>query len=55
MLRFIEHAIQTGSERILCERVTRLVLSRSGEVLTMKDDNGRLEESDEGGYELKLF
>jgi transcriptional regulator with XRE-family HTH domain len=54
MLRFIEQAIQTGSERVFPERVLLFVLSRPGEALTMKYDNGQNVESDQEGYDLKL-
>jgi transcriptional regulator with XRE-family HTH domain len=53
MQRFIEHAIQTGSERTLTERVTLLVLPRPGEARAMKDDSGQPAETDEDGYQLK--
>jgi hypothetical protein len=53
MHRFIEHIIQTGSERALSERVLLLVLPRPSEARAMKDDAGQLAESDADGYQIK--
>src|SRR5207247_9691963 len=53
MHRFIEHIIQTGSERVLTERVGILVLPRPGEARSMKDDAGQLAETDADGYQMK--
>jgi hypothetical protein len=53
MQRFIEHIIQTGSERVLAERVAILVLPRPGEARSVKDDSGQLAETDADGYQMK--
>lgn len=53
MQRFVEHGIQTGSERVLSERVVLLVLPRPGEARAMKDDAGQPAETDQDGYQLK--
>jgi transcriptional regulator with XRE-family HTH domain len=53
MQRFVEHAIQTGAERVLAERVMLLILPRPGEARAMKDDAGQVAEIDQDGYELK--
>lgn len=53
MQRFIEHTIQTGSERVLSERVLLLVLPRPDEARAMKDDAGQLPDIDADGYQLK--
>src|SRR5207249_8168988 len=50
MQRFIEHTIQTGSERVLSERVLLLVLPRPDEARAMKDDAGQLSDIDADGY-----
>lgn len=49
----IENLIETGSKRVLKERVILLVLPRDGEAKAMKDDAGYAAETEEEGYELK--
>ena len=54
MRSLIEHALDTGSERALSERVALLVLPRPGEAIEMKDEaTGEKVDSEADGYELK--
>jgi hypothetical protein len=46
-------AKETGLERALRERVVLMVLPRSGEAKSVKDDSGARAETDEDGYFLK--
>lgn len=54
MRNLIEHALDTGSERALSERVVLLVLPHPGEAIEMKDEaTGEKVDSEADGYELK--
>lgn len=54
MRNLIEHALDTGSERALSERVVFIVLPRPGEAIEMKDEaTGEKVDSEVDGYELK--
>jgi hypothetical protein len=50
---FLKSARETGLERALRERVVLMVLPRSGEAMSVKDDSGVRAESDQIGYDLK--
>jgi transcriptional regulator with XRE-family HTH domain len=49
----IDNLIETGSERVLKERVILLVLPRPDEALATRDDDGYEVEEEAEGYELK--
>ncbi len=54
MRSLIEHALDTGSERALSERVALLVLPHPGDAIEMKDEaTGEKVDSEADGYELK--
>lgn len=49
----IEHLNKTGKSDLLRERIGILVLPRTNQAISMKDDSGEKAQTDEDGYEMK--